>query len=177
MPAPDYVFFVEGPTDRIFIENVIYPRLSLHVRGDVLIEYSGLKPEKRGSWVRSFMGMGREIIILTDRGNAPCFTACGQRVRREFDNVPLEQCVVVVESDIESWFLAGIVEEFTQTYRITVPYTTNSVTKEQFRKIMEPCDFSSELALLVEITRHYDISFACQRNRSFDYFCRRLGIS
>lgn len=87
----------------------------------MLIEYSGLKPEQRKNWLRTLNGMGYEVIILTDKENSPCITACKRRVRKDFGGIAVEQYVVVVVSEIESWYIAGATNDFAREYGITIP--------------------------------------------------------
>ena len=84
--------------------------------------------------------------------------------------------VVVVKTEIESWYLAGL--DHSGTRKLGVPFYTN--TEHIPKKIFEqnrPGKFDSRIDFMMEILKIFDIDTAKNQNASFRYVCEKFMIS
>lgn len=74
-----------------------------------------------------------------------------------------------MKEEIESWYLAGIIESNLSKFKIS-PFTdTQSITKEEFER-MRPKNYGSSIDFMVEILKEYSLEQAKILNSSIKYF-------
>jgi len=170
------VFRVEGTTDKTFAETVIRPLIEARYERIIVSEMSRVEKDVRKKLIYEFERFSSTVVILVDGNGRPCITASKNHARQAFGGYPVDDLVVVVESEIESYYLAGLSAEGAQQVSVTVSDKTSSVSKENLRKLMK-CEHATPfLPLLYTLLEYFDVRLARQRNRSFDYLCTRLGI-
>lgn len=167
-------FFVEGMDDEIFIKQTLFPKLiDYSIR---IIKYAQSSSLKNAQYVCAIRNQpGCKYLILADKDRVPCISGRKQQVIERFDNRVEQQHIVIVETTIEAWYLAGLPPE--NPLKIDVPPITDSIDKSLFESLTEHLrkrKKSSEIKL--SILEHWDWEWALKRNRSFNYFAHRLGL-
>ena len=120
---------VEGDDDERFARRVVIPALSPRYDYILLWKYAQQKTEKVNSFLRSLKAMGASYFLLADIDANPCFPAKREALVERFTELEAGQALVVV-SEIESWYLAGVPSD--NKWGLRVPPDTSGVTKEQF---------------------------------------------
>lgn len=115
--------------------------------------------------------MNADYFYVTDINLAPCVTAKKEKVQGKFNNLD-ENRIIVVIKEIESWYLAGLDDTSSQTFRISSFSNINNITKEQFNALI-PKNFDSRIDFMLEILKCFSIEIAKQRNKSLRYFLEK----
>lgn len=166
------VVWVEGDRDKRFFETVVKPILA-PAFGQVLVrEYKQTRPTLIKKLLSSMSHEGFDHIFVTDMNSAPCATIRKQKVKERYPSLR-DREIIVVSKEIESWYLAGLTSEGETTLRVKCPALTNNLAKEDLDRL-RPSRFDSDLDFLLELLKFFDGTVACKRNRSFDYFHRKL---
>src|SRR5690606_37925973 len=84
--------------------------------------------------------------------------------------------VMVIIQEIESWYLAGLGPSDARILGVSVPDSTDHLTKEEFNRTI-PSQYVSRIAYMLEILSRFSIPEACRKNRSFQYFMGRHHIA
>ncbi len=172
MPYNLLRLFVEGPSDELFVERVVKPRLSPRYDWIDTFQYAQQKPEKINSHLRSIKAMGAAYFFLADINAFRCFPEKRKALLEKFTQLEAERVVIVV-SEIESWYLAGLPAD--NQWDVQVPADTSGITKEQFNSTL-PKGFESHIAYMVEVLKVFDVHAAARKNPSFHYFARRCAL-
>lgn len=80
---------------------------------------------------------------------------------------------MVVVTEIEGWYLAGLDAERSARLGIDEPGATDQITKEDFKEL-RPSGFNSNRLFMLEILSCFCVETARAKNASFDYFCRKF---
>lgn len=166
------VVWVEGDSDRWFLEAVVQPRLQTKFIRVVVKAYSQSETKAVNKTLRALEHQGFSRLFLADLDSAPCITDRKQKVREHHPDVE-DREIIVVSTEIESWYLAGLSSAGAAALKIRPPSTTDHMTKDQV-DLLRPARFATRILFLLELLRHFDPAAACQRNRSFAYFYRML---
>ncbi len=172
MPHKRLFLLVEGDDDERFVERIAIPGLSSRYDCIEIWKYARQKNEKVDSFLRSVKAMGADYFLLADINSHPCPTKKKESLSQRFRGLDTHHVLVVV-SEIESWYLAGLADN--NPLGVSVPKDTSRVTKEGFQSTL-PDNFDSRIDYMVEVLRHFDINTATRRNSSFEYFARRCGL-
>ena len=87
-------------------------------------------------------------------------------------NVDLAK-VIIVKTEIESWYLAGLNYSDALSLNVTFRTNTEGITKEIFRSMVRS-SFSSNIDFMVEVLNKFSIDTAKNQNSSFLYFCSKF---
>jgi hypothetical protein len=136
---------VEGDDDARFFEAVIVRRFKALYAHVAVWKYAQQKKAKVASLITSICHMGADYWFVKDCDEAPCVTACKGAVRAAYPMVT-SQRVVVVRTEIESWYCAGIDDAAAGQLGIKSVDWTDALTKEQFDECM-PERFDSSATL------------------------------
>ncbi len=165
---------VEGDDDERFFSAVVLPRLAGKYDHVQVWKYSRQKAAKVDSFLRSLASMGADYFFVTDLHLCPCVTQCKRSVASAHPAVSPDK-VLVVRTEIESWYYAGIGNAGANALRVCCPGNTDRLTKEQFDAIV-PARLGSRVAFLSQVLERYCITTAAGNNSSFRYmFARILG--
>jgi hypothetical protein len=166
--------FVEGDDDELFFERIIKPLFEKKYGSDSVEvrKYAKMKKEKVVAFLRSIRSMKADYIFTTDINTAPCISGRKEKVKNKFDGHVTGDRIAVVIKEIESWYLAGVNDEFRKKCKISSYSATDNITKEQFNSYI-PKKFGSRINFMVEILEHFSVEIAKQRNRSFRYFLKK----
>jgi hypothetical protein len=78
----------------------------------------------------------------------------------------------IVIKEIESWYLAGMDDNFARTYNIKWYKNTDNITKEDFDKII-PKKLLPRENFMIEILKSFSMDQAKIRNKSLRYFVNK----
>ena len=163
--------FVEGNDDERFFEEVIVPILRRKYVDIKIIKYAQ-KPKKFEyirRYIKSIQSMGRDYMYVTDVNSSPCVTAKKEEIRGSLGGIDDSKILVVVK-EIESWYLAGVDADSEKELKIgKIPPSTETLTKEDFSRLIPRKFGSSRIDFLREILKKFSIETAKQRNRSLRY--------
>lgn len=161
--------WVEGPDDVRFFDEIIKPIFEKKYNLVKVTPYAGLKRKKVDDFLKSIKAMGADYFYVKDINDAPCVTAKKQEIQDEL-NTDKDRIIVVIK-EIESWYLAGLDGENSRKFGITNFRTTDSVTKEQFNKLIS--GKFDRIDFMLEILKRFSVIIARQKNRSFKYFLEK----
>ena len=169
------VFFIEGPDDGRFIEQVIEPKLTTdNVNTHT---YSRQPDQSVDQAIAGFQGMYRDLYLLRDydEGNQKCQCIVDRKdfVKDKFENIRKDQVIIVVD-EIEAWYLAGISSESASDLGINSYPNTNDVNKDDFLSELEESKYTSKKNFQMEIIKRFSIDTAKKKNNSFQYCLHRL---
>lgn len=80
--------------------------------------------------------------------------------------------IVIVKTEIESWYLAGLSRHSAESLCIQHFLNTENVTKEDFDRIRKK--YTSRIDCMVDILDKFSIDVAKTQNESFRYFCNKF---
>lgn len=160
--------FVEGMDDIRFFESVLVPSFEQTYDTVHLITYAGMKAEKLSGYIKAIRNLGDDYLLVADKDT---FDNTGAKKTAILHSVPDAQRdrIMVVITEIEGWYLAGISDEDCE--RLSIPYLkdTNALVKEQFNTLI-PNDFDSRIDFMIELLQNYCLETAVGKNKSFKYF-------
>lgn len=169
-----YVFLVEGVHDERFIEGVIEPELNKSVTTQ---DYSREPDPEVDNLVKTFDNMYQDLNLLRDYDFRD-----KSRIKdrmdflwKKFPSLRYNN-VVIVDRQIEGWYLAGLNQASANSIGITVPNNTEHIGKDEFNQKLKESDYSSRVNFQQEILNRYSIPNAKSKNESFRLLAEKLGI-
>jgi hypothetical protein len=166
------VVWVEGDRDLRFFEVVVKPRLALAFFQVLVKTYRQMKRVDVNRFLHTFSRQGFGCIFVADLNSAPCVTSRKQKLKEHYPGL-MDDDIVVVSREIESWYLAGLTTDGATPLKVECPASTDRLTKEDLDRLRLP-RFDSELDFLLELLKCFDATEACKRNKSFEHFQRRF---
>ena len=107
--------------------------------------------------------------------NLACYTDKKHYIQlRTASNVDAAK-IIIVKTEIESWYLAGLNCHDARSLNIVFHTNTNNITKEMFQQ-MTPNSFPSAINLMAEILKKFSLDAAKKQNQSFQYFCNKFDL-
>ena len=171
--------WVEGLDDEQFVRKILIPQLQEKYNEIRIIEYATKKLEWRKNFLKNIGKMKADYIFLADLNSSPCITARKNKIREEIKGID-ENKIIIVEKEIESWYLAGLSEESFKQLGIGGFYQkfpkTNNLTKEDFDgKILQASNFSLSIDFMGEIIKYFQLEIVeiDKRNDSLEYFIQK----
>ena len=167
-----YFVLVEGSDDGAFAQRVIAPLFcsALDVDYVDVVEWAHYPHVRRKNLVASVTAIGCDYTVLTDQ-DAACVSVRVEKMHTHHPYLTPSR-IIVVQSEIEAWYLAGAPESMLTRLGIMGMDQTDGITKEQFqqRVISRGLD---EALVKIQILAGYDCTRARQMSASFDYFLRK----
>lgn len=157
---------VEGLDDLRLFEEVLKPKFGKAYDWVEVRPYRHWKRGKINSLLRSIKSFA-DYIFAGDINDAPCVTAKKQTIQSDFSAVDQHRVLVVVK-EVESWYLAGLDDQFARSLKLSPLDSTDRVTKEEFDRLI-PKKYDSRVDWMSEILKHFSIDTAAAKNRSFRY--------
>ena len=133
MPRKGLLILVEGPSDADFFDTLIKPILLNKYEFVKVIQYRQWTKGKTEDCIRNIQSAGWDYVFIADKNDAPCITKRKQDLKDTYNCLDSDE-IVVVEAEIESWYLAGIGEELANELGIEIPPSTEGITKEKFKE-------------------------------------------
>ena len=160
--------FVEGNDDEIFFKGVIFPIIREKYDDLELIKYAQLKREKVDLFLLSIQTLKFNYVFTADKDEYNTLNGKRNIILDKYDFVE-ESDIIIVVTEIESWFLAGLSDEAMESFGIEPVESTEEITKEEFNTLYHR-KFRSRIDFMYEIMKIYSIDCALEKNRSFNYF-------
>ncbi|MBN1508993.1 MAG: hypothetical protein JW955_19255 [Sedimentisphaerales bacterium] len=168
--------FLEGADDERFFDGVIRPILAQRYDNVVPWKYAQRSKDDVKKALKSVQDQKANCLFLVDINTHPCVSARKQGLLDTYGKRIDPSWIVVVVSEIESWYLAGLDDEHALELGLSPVHHTDRLTKEQFAG-MVPRRLDSVAAFMNEILKSFRIETAKTRNRSFCYFMDKLEAS
>ena len=164
---------VEGRDDRELFNAVIKPMLQGRYDHVEVWEYAQETIERRMGYLRSTQALNADYFFMGDFNTSPCITERKEHLVKCYEPMLNVSHTVIVRAEIESWYLAGVDDKNCRELGIPTIRHTDSITKEQFEKMM-PVRFDSVADFMEEILNRFRIDTAKRKNRSFSYLMDKL---
>lgn len=172
MPYKRLFILIEGNDDERLFQRIIKNGLQEKYDDIKLWKYSEEPYKRRKDFLRSINSMGADYIYIADYDeNTRCITAKKQGVKNKIENINEDRIMVVI-NEIESWFLAGLNNNWCRRFKIPSYTNTDNITKEQFNSLIAK-KFDSRIVSMREILKCFSIETAIQKNESFKYFIEK----
>jgi hypothetical protein len=164
------LLLVEGDDDERFFKRVIIPIFDC-INYDIRIwKYRQEKKEKTEKFLLTASKMGT-YLLFQDIDSEPCFVVKRNKVGKNFSTINIKNIIIVI-SEIESWYLSGIDMENCKKIGICkFPPDTNSCSKEQFYKLI-PKEMP-KIEFMNNLLNVFDVEIGKKRNTSFGYFIKK----
>ncbi len=167
--------FVEGSDDVRFFDTIIKPRLEHAFESVELITFACTKSVKVDRFIKGINEMQHSYLIVTDIDFEKNVNGKKSVILSRFSEADYQHIMVIIQ-EIESWYLAGIDENGGKALGISIPAHTDSVTKEHFIGLI-PRFYPSKIAFMIEVLKHFSLSVAVEKNRSFRFFVEHYLIA
>jgi hypothetical protein len=167
-----FVICVEGDDDERFVKSVLQPRIAGTTDPLLCFKYAEERIEKVNLFLETVAALGWSYILLCDLDDCPDRDIRCEQVRATFRPLEHEQ-IVVVEREIESWYLSGLNDIDASELDVQPIRRTDRIGKTALERAAHGCgrplvDFK------VELLRRFDVQTARLRNTSFDEFIEKL---
>lgn len=163
--------FVEGSDDERFFSRIVRPRLENRYEAVEIILFACMKSVKVSRFIQGIRSLSHDYIIVTDIDQEADVHRKKEVIMSRFDGIDDDRIVVIIR-EIESWYLAGLDEKSSAGLGVRFIGHTDFVTKEHFNSWI-PRRYSSRIAFMAECLRHFSLTTAVKKNRSFRFFMRR----
>jgi hypothetical protein len=171
--TPLYVL-LEGNDDERFFARVLLPILADEGYRVKTWKYAREKRKRTELFVRAVRESGAEYLFVRDIDTAPTIASKKREIRSWYHHAVSASRIVIVITEIESWYLAGIPGTTLQRFGISEAIeSTESLTKEDFNRIVP--DGMSRIHFMRELLARYDTGVAMEKNESFSYFMHRFA--
>jgi len=175
MAAGRLFIFVEGSDDVRFFETIIKPRFEHAFTSVELITFACTKSVKVDRFIRGINAMHHNYIIVTDIDMETSVHAKKNIILSRFSEAEYQNIMVIIQ-EIESWYLAGIDDKGAKALGIHTPARTDFVTKEHFIRWI-PRHYPSKISFMIEVLKHFSLSVAAEKNKSFRFFMEHYVIA
>lgn len=162
--------WVEGTDDERFFNQIICPLLQEKYNYIKIIKYAVQPQVWRDSFLKSIGQMQAEYIFIADINSAKCITDKKSKLQKSFKSLDVNR-IVIVSSEIESWYLSGLDESLYKQLGISSYQNhTEQITKEKFCNLMPKKFKKSQIDFMQEVLKVFKVEIATERNKSFKYF-------
>lgn len=167
-------FFVEGLSDEIFINNIIkkvIPDIEIKI-----IQYAEDKKEKTINYLNSLNSMINDngninyYFIADNDSSLPYPDRKISIIKKRYKTVK-EENIIIVEKEIENWYLAGITKKTSKKLNLNKIKDINEITKEGFKKLLKNWNI---MEAYNEILSDYSTCKAKEKSNSFKYFIEKI---
>ncbi len=169
--------WVEGESDKRFVEHVFKPLLEKRYDSVSIIKYAQKTREKRRQFIKSIRAMQADYFILADINHYQCITARKQSILDTYDFLDKDRIFIVVQ-EIESWYLAGLNDSACKVLGIKKIQKTDTLTKDHFNNIFSRSKYIfSKILFMSEILNHFSLKEGIRKNTSLNYIVSKLDIT
>ena len=110
-----------------------------------------------------------------DSHTYPCLTSRKEKRKKEYPALDCDK-IIIVNEEIESWFISGVDTNLEQFKEFNIPNNTENLTKENVDKMIDNSHFISKKDFFYEVSRFFNIELAIERNKSFKYFLKKFNL-
>ena len=169
------VILIEGDDDKIFFERLIKAKFERRYYPVVLWKYQEKTPEVVDLYLRTEEKKGAEYIFVADNDKVQCVSKRKAELQDKYDSIDDKNKILVVVKKIEGWYFAGLNEDACEELGLPPLESTDKIGKGILKK-MKGARFRSDIALMQEALRHFDIETAKRKNNSLKYFVDKYGL-
>lgn len=165
--------FLEGNDDERFFEQILLCEFK-KIYSDVKIwKYTKKTDNQRKRFIDTINKVTNwDYICFRDINSSKCVTQKKEKTIKKFDRINTKKIMIVI-MEIESWYLAGIDNEFLSHIRANlIDRTCDSITKEYFNSLIPKGML--RINFLQKILQNYNINLAIRNNKSFSYIYKKL---
>jgi len=163
--------FIEGDTDEQYFQNILKECLESKFGEIRYWKYADESNKKINNFIKTIESVRHyDYLFIADKDEFPCFTSCIEKKIKSIKNLDKSK-VIIVEKEIESWYLAGINEDYRRNHSVDLYRNTDSLTKEQFNRLI-PLRLS-RIEFMFDLIEKYDLDQAIKRNASLSYFYKK----
>ena len=164
---------LEGNDDERFFNKILTKSLEELFTKVEILKYAEMKLSVRRKYIRTIINKENwDYICACDIDT----TGCYPKKKRSFiskNNLIEEDKIVVVIKEIESWYLAGIENDFLRSLGAgLIDRNCNEITKEIFDNLI-PKKMPKAI-FMNKILANYNINLAKRNNSSFLYFLQTV---
>lgn len=163
-------FLVEGDNDEVFIENAIEPLLTNYFNCKI-IQYAQMPKKVIVGFINKFNNDNEHYFFLKDLNSAVCPSERKKDIIKD-NNLLKPSSVVIVEKEIEAWYLAGLDAKSLRSLGIRDCMTTDFITKEIFFDMI-PKNVN-KVVIRSKILKYFSLNSARSKNKSFLYFILKI---
>ena len=160
--------FVEGDDDERFFKAIISPLFQSRYTSVEIFKYAQWKKDKVDAFLKSIVTLQFDYIFAGDLDFSPHIMDKKHILKHKFTALDNERMIIVI-TEIESWYLAGLDFETTERFKIHYFENTDKITKEEFNLLYHN-RFRSRIDFMTEVLKNYSIEAAKHKNESFKYF-------
>lgn len=171
--------FVEGFYDKKFFDDILSIKFQEKLSVTLFsVPYQIKKNVGVNNNIKHLNSLKIPYIFISDLDSHsyPCITSRKEKRKSEYSALDLDK-IIIVNEEIESWFISGVDSNLSQFFEFDIPDNTEDLTKEDIDKMIEDSHFISKKEFLFEISRHYDFDLAIKRNNSLKYFLERFNLA
>ncbi|MBD3196076.1 MAG: hypothetical protein GF317_13540 [Candidatus Lokiarchaeota archaeon] len=161
--------FLEGDDDERFFEQILLERFQELYTEVKIWKYAKKTDIQRKRFIDIVNNEDNwNYLCFRDFDSNTCITSKKESIISKFDRIVIENIFVVVE-EIESWYLAGVDNDFLRSIGATNLMDCPSIyiTKEKFNHII-PKEMP-RIQFMRKILQSYDIDLALTNNKSLKY--------
>lgn len=153
-----FIIFVEGYDDEQFFEKFFSnSKYSIY-------QYSQKKNKKVNEFIKSLSCIADWDYIFFADSDGMTSEQKVHKLCETYTNLDKDK-VLIIRYEIESWYLAGIDENYCIKNKIKFFLQTDNITKEQFNDIL-PLKRKTRLQVMLDILLNFDVEIAKTRNGS-----------
>ena len=132
------------------------------------------EPTKRvENFLNSIERMSSDYFFLKDINDSPCVTDIKEKIGKKYRRRIKPERIIIVIKEIESWYLAGLDKKSLKEIGTKTLNNTDEMTKEQFNSLM-PKKYDYRIDFMAEVLKRFSIETAKRKNKSFDYFIKKI---
>lgn len=167
---------LEGNDDERFFDGIIKPKLSHQYNSIQVWQYAQEPVKRTKNFLKSIKAMNSDYFFLVDINRLPCVAAKKNRIKRKYGAIIDLENIITVVKEIESWYFAGLDNKTCQELGLSPLGDTDQITKEDFNSLI-PKRFDSRINFMLEILKVFSLDIAIQKNKSFDYFMKKIQVA
>ncbi|TAJ45616.1 hypothetical protein [Methanofollis fontis] len=169
MPDKPLYVLLEGPDDERFFSHLIAPLCARRGYSLRVWKYACEKRQRTINLVRAIRRSQTAYIFVRDIDRTRYARRRVQETLNRFGHAMEAERIVIVITEIESWYIAGLGDADAARLGIREHIgRTDRITKEDFNALIPRG--VSRIEFLHEILVVFDIERARRKNRSFRYF-------
>ncbi|MBD3338004.1 MAG: hypothetical protein GF353_02770 [Candidatus Lokiarchaeota archaeon] len=163
--------FLEGDDDERFFKKILINRFREKCNRVQIVKYAQMSHNGIIKLLKTIKYKENwDYIFLSDINSAECYPNKKSLIETRFEYIEIEKIVIVI-MEIESWYLAGINNDFLRSINANLmDQGCNHVDKERFNLLI-PQDMPRVL-FMNKILDNYNIDLALENNESFEHFLR-----
>ncbi|RAK07499.1 hypothetical protein C8C77_11345 [Halanaerobium saccharolyticum] len=163
---------VEGNDDERFFNEIIKPLFKDDYDHIIIWQYAQQKYKNIKKFIASINSMGADYFFVGDLDENNCVIEKKRKVLETFDYLAFNRIIVVIK-EIESWYLAGLDGESSNSLGIKSFKNTDELFKEDFNDLIAT-KYDSRIDFMREVLKIFSIETAVQKNKSINYFLNKF---